>query len=281
MVKYGTLKNMWFSSGLQYASEIRAHSTLEVPCGISLDTAKDELIDFLVKHSNELPPLFVDSGAFSEMNGKPFTFSDWHKKFKVYERLISAFGDRCVVVAPDRIGDQKHTMLLLHHFKDEILEFMKASNVIVPLQKPMSQFSLFDEVKEKGMTQTEMYEAVISLLSEKVIAGIPFKKAATSYHDYCQLLEHSPQRLHILGVTPFGEKWKSITSANKRLGADNVTFDGCRVRSLIGKKRPYTEVYNHIRLTTPRETAIEQTIVTLKEHFLHPSANQQEKYSYV
>ena len=275
MIRYGALKNMWFSSGLQYIPEIRAHKTLQTPCGISLDTAREELIEYLVSHAKELPPLFVDSGAFSEMNGNPFTVSDWHNKFKVYERLVSAFGDRCVIVAPDRIGDQAHTMSLIRHFKNELLEFISKSNVIVPLQKPKEQFSLFDNTQEKGMTQIEMYEEVLQLLNDKVIAGIPFKKAATSYHDYCELLKSPPRRIHILGVTPFGEKWKNITSANKRLNAEKVTFDGCRIRSLIGKGRVFTEVYNRIKDTSSREEAIEQTIITLKDRFFHPSANQQ------
>ena len=227
---------------------------MNIPCGISLDTANARLFDHLLDYCDDVPALFIDSGAFSEKAHKPFTVQDWRSKLRKYKVLTRAYSDRCVFVAPDKIGDQQESINRLRLYQPILQELMTQSHMIVPLQKG-------------DMTQAEMYEAAVELFSADIVAGIPFKKAATSYEEYQQFMRTTaPRKVHILGVTPFGARWRKIKQINEEFTAARVTFDGCRIRSIVGRDKPFTRGM-HARKHLPRHEAIYETLMSIPQCF--------------
>lgn len=248
---------LWFSSGLQYPSEIRAMIELRVACGISLNHAREDLFEYLIRRKDEVPALFIDSGAFSETPNKPFTSAVWEEKFCKYERLTKTYGDHCVFVAPDKIGDQAETLNRWLEHQHRLEQLQRHSYMIVPLQKG-------------ELSQSEMLHRAIGLWGNSVVAGIPFKKSATTYAEYIDfMMASSPSRVHILGVTPFGHRWRRITEINKQFTETHFTFDGCRIRALIGKNRAFTRGM-HKRKHLPRHQAIYETLISLRPYLTHP-----------
>ena len=273
-MKYGDLNNTWFSSGLQFTAEIRAMTDLGIPCGISLNRADEALLTCLEEQEPRISSLFVDSGAFSESGDAPLSDADWVHKLDLYDRLIRVYGKKCVIVAPDRVGDQEHTLALLRRYKARLMPMLKASNVIVPLQICTSQLTLFEDDGAKGMTQREMYDVAREILNDEIIAGIPFKKKATSLHAYATFLRSArPPRVHILGVTPFGERWRELIATNHRNGFEGASFDGCRVRALIGQKRSLTRELKK-REDLPRMQAMYESLMVLKHLFIQRGVNE-------
>lgn len=227
---------------------------LSVPCGISLDTASRHLFAYLLEHSAAVPALFIDSGAFSEKAHKPFTVQVWRSKLRKYRVLARAYGDRCVFVAPDKIGDQHESLNRLRQYRSILQDLMKYSHMIVPLQKG-------------ELTQAEMYAEAVALFGDSIVAGIPFKKAATTYEEYRDFMTSAhPPRVHILGVTPFGARWRNINKINQDFTSTRFTFDGCRIRSIVGKGKPFT-CGMHARKHLPRKQAIYETLISLPECF--------------
>ena len=225
-----------------------------VSSGITLDTASRKLFDYLLDAQTNVPALFIDSGAFSEKSGKPFTHSVWHTKLSKYEVLIEKYGRRCVFVAPDKVGDQEESINRLNTYSDILMNLMRKSSMIVPLQKG-------------SLTQAEMYNFAVTLFGQDIVAGIPFKKSATSYYEYLQFMRSTnPPFVHILGVTPFGTRWREINKINKEFTCTKFSFDGCRIRSLIGKERAYTLGMKK-RKHLPRAQAIYETLMELKDLF--------------
>lgn len=254
MTLYKNKTPLWFSSGLQYEAEIKAMIHLKVPCGISLDTASNTLFKYLIEQHSKVPALFIDSGAFSEKPHKPFTFEDWQGKLAKYQELANVYHNKCVFVAPDKIGDQAESLRRLNAHRDFLSTLIERSHMIVPLQKG-------------ELTQAQMYAEVVKLFNRGIVAGIPFKKAATTYDEYFDFMRTAkPSRVHILGVTPFGARWRRINEINQQFTKTRFTFDGCRIRSIVGQGQPFT-LGMHARKHLSRSEAIYETLISLPHCF--------------
>lgn len=227
---------------------------MRVPCGISLDTASNRLFQHLLERRSDVPALFIDSGAFSEQAHKPFTSQDWRVKLEKYEVLVRGYGNKCVFVAPDKVGDQDESLNRLNDHRQFLITLMTHSHMIVPLQKGR-------------LTQAQMYAEAVTMFDSRVVAGIPFKKAATTYKEYIDFMESAkPPRVHILGVTPFGPRWRDISVINERFTDTRFTFDGCRIRSIVGQGKPLTLAL-HARKHLPRSQAMYESLISLPQLF--------------
>jgi hypothetical protein len=234
---------LWYSSGLQFRAEIRAISELGCACGISLGQADAPFLSYLLD-TPPPTPLFIDSGAFRL---REITGAKWRAKLDVYERFAKIYGESLSVVAPDVVGDQTKTLELWAQFGRRLRDLSRVCRVIVPLQVG-------------GLSQNAMWERAQKMIDSRVVAGIPFKKSATSYEQYYSFLTGSePARVHVLGVSPFGQRWHQITKINRHSPRTTYSADGCRVRALIGKRRALTLALNS-RDHLPREVAMYEAL---------------------
>jgi len=211
------------------------------------------------------PLVFVDSGAFSEVEfgpkgptyPKPITESEWIKRLDKYQRLSKELGPQLFAVAPDKIADQAETLERQRHYQPRIQQLhAQGSNILVPVQKG-------------GMRMADFYQQELEALGFKpgdkqVYAAIPLKKDATTLDDLsdfanetvarfglnCDPETDSPNkrfRVHLLGRGAFSPDYEPTFDAIKRAcPAAIVTSDSVRIRSMVGETRPLTQALRHL-----------------------------------
>lgn len=228
-----------FASGVNHAGEVKGLGMSGRSFGIAAQSASEALLAELAKFSfNGGPKLFVDSGAFSEVefhkNGPPtvkklITDKVWRKRLALYEKLAEMYGPRCYLVAPDQVGNQKVTLERLAKYAPEISACAALrANIIVPVQKGPTPMSVF-------------YQRACDALGlrDTPIAGIPMKKDATSLAQLIELVDSLPwfgARLHLLGLGPQSDRWDEVISAiTSRRPNAVITSDSVTVRRLAGR----------------------------------------------
>lgn len=160
-----------FASGSNRPSDIRGFAAIERAIGVAVPELSPESVRELIALAGRGLPVFVDSGAFSEVEFgpagpvvvRPLTTRDWERIFTLYRRLAAALGSDVYLVACDRIGDQEHSLALLTAWEHEIRELAAlGANVLVPIQKGTR-------------SQAEYHRDV-----ERVLAGVDFIPAIPS-----------------------------------------------------------------------------------------------------
>lgn len=182
----------YYSSGANHPGEILGHDDAKHPVGVSARELTPKAIDALERVR---VPVFVDSGAFGEIDkaGKvvrPLGPADWEHVFGVYERLSRA-GVDLTVVAPDRVGDQAHTLRLLELHGPRVRALMaRGVRVLVPLQRG-------------GLTLTQFADKVSSILGAGWTPGIPSSKLAAPLNEVVEVLRGGRfASVHLLGRGP-------------------------------------------------------------------------------
>lgn len=152
----------YFASGSNNEGEIRALALLGIHPGVAVDQLdrRDAAFNRLVKLRGLPIKIFVDSGAFSEIDfkasppcaddrapppcirlkdGKSLYIDDaeWRRRLLIYKRLARELGPQLYLVSPDMVGHQLHTLDRIQRFRDEVREVASlGANVILPLQNP-------------------------------------------------------------------------------------------------------------------------------------------------
>lgn len=185
----------YFASGSNRAADVRGFSRIGHPIGVAAPevsaAAEVEIIRAGV-------PVFVDSGAFSEVvfdeNGvrvvAPISDSEWRARLALYRRIAEALGARAYLVAPDRIGDQAETLRRLAAYAPE-LRALRAlgARVLVPIQKGAKPQSKFVRDVESVLGFSDFVHA------------IPSKKRATTIAELREYLRAvRPSSVHFLGL---------------------------------------------------------------------------------
>lgn len=186
-----------FASGSNRASNIRGFAAIGQPIGVAYQEVSPDAEAELVALAGRGVPVFVDSGAFSEIEFgptgpivvHPIGHDGWRARLAMYRRLAEALGSDCYVVAPDRIGDQRHTLSLLTAWRDELAGIAAiGANVLVPIQKG-------------DVSQAEFHRAVADVLGFEFTPSLPSKKNATTVDELTEYVrEIRPARLHLLGL---------------------------------------------------------------------------------
>jgi len=179
--------------------------------------------------------VFVDSGAFGEVRfdptagglvvHRPITHEDWIERLDAYERIATALGSRCYLVAPDRVGDQQETLLRLERYADRVRRLRDlGANIIVPIQRGELDGAEFDR----------LCSDVLGFFD--YVRGIPSKKAAASVDEIAALSRALPAdaRVHLLGLGPFGDRYDEVVEALGR-PAELVSCDSVRIKALVGR----------------------------------------------
>jgi hypothetical protein len=192
-----------FASGSNRPADIRGFAAIGRAIGVAFPEVSPESESALVALAGRGIPVFVDSGAFSEIEFgpagpvvvAPITSTGWDARMAMYRRLGAALGSSCYVVAPDRIGDQAHTLALLTERAAELAEIAAMGAVVlVPIQKG-------------SMTQAAFHRAVSAVLPFAWTPALPSKKNATTVDELeAYVAEIKPVSIHLLGL---GEKNKN------------------------------------------------------------------------
>lgn len=209
-----------FASGANHPGEIRAFAELGHDVGVAAPhvTAKAEAA--LVALAGTDVQVFVDSGAFSEvefgpegvMVVKPIGHGEWVERLELYERLAVKLGHQVTVVAPDMVGNQDVTLERLERYAPVVRKLADlGARVLVPVQKG-------------AMTQADFWAAAVGVLGCAATPAMPCKKAATTVAEvraFCKAVR--PTHLHLLGL--------GLRNANAKayLQAVREEAPGCQV----------------------------------------------------
>ncbi len=193
-----------FTSGVNDPGEARGLAMSGRHFGITCSDIRTGLVDELELYTHCLQRLFVDSGAFSEVDfpknaapvaARPIQHETWIARLELAARLADTFGPRCYVVAPDRVGCQATTLERLARYAPHVAAIAaRRAQIIVPVQKG-------------ALPMSEMFRQACEILGlrQLPIAGVPMKKDATSLDDLAELVRSLPwfgARIHLLGLGP-------------------------------------------------------------------------------
>ncbi len=254
-----------FASGANRECEIRGFARLGIPVGVSVNHLKQGAIEALIELKQ---PVMVDSGAFSEVaftstgahTVRPVDETEWTNRLALYLQLASALGERAMFVAPDKVGDQRETLLRLARYRAQLAAIAATgATILLPLQ-----------VGE--MSHEEFLEAAQKITGLPLTPAMPMRKAATTVEALLSFVERTkPRHIHLLGIGIENRRTEKLIRALRYASlATSISMDSNRLRAVAGKNRPLTQLETKLR-STPAESlygAVESPILTLNGEVL-------------
>lgn len=189
----------YFASGSNRPAEIRGLANVGQDIGVAITELSSQGADELRALAGTDVQVFADSGAFSEVDRElqvvnPISSEDWTGRLLKYHALADALGDQLHVVAPDRVGDQAHTLRLLAEFAPMLRRIANTgARILVPMQKGSMSQAGFAQVVE-GL-----------LFGIAWIPAFPCNKGATQPFELASFLDARPAtvQVHLLGIGVF------------------------------------------------------------------------------
>jgi len=248
---------VYFASGSNHPGEIQGLADLAVPgSSLGVGVAADVCVlkkgisgceQALAGLAGTGIPVFVDSGAFSEVKfgkedgipywPKPITHKEWERRLALYLRLGSVLGPQLYAVAPDRVADQVGTLERMTRYADVVKQLQAMGvNILAPIQKG-------------DLSMANFYREVVGVLGHPIIAAIPMKADATTYAQFREFLEEVGPELigiHLLGLGPGGKlasgergvrsaRAKEVTALARELAPQaRITQDSVLIRKSVG-----------------------------------------------
>lgn len=219
----------YFCSGASAPADLRGLARIRHPLGVSIpELSAPALAEVCALRG--ICDVFVDSGAFSEVDTScavvaPITDDAWIDRTAVMHRIAAALGPGAVIVAPDRVGDQRETLRRLALFADVVRACAAlGARVIVPIQLG-------------GMSPVLFNDCVTAILGVDFIAGIPGNKAAMptgTLETYLRV--RRPAAVHLLGVGPRGHRYQALVDVLRRfVPRAAVSCDSNGLSAMVGK----------------------------------------------
>jgi len=216
----------YFASGSNRPAEIRGLARAGADIGVVAGELSENALVELEALAGSDVLVFVDSGAFSEVEFRDGEFVkvrdiNWGDVFRVYRRLARALGNQLFLVAPDRVGCQTTTLARLAAFRDEIDALGRlGARVLVPVQKGALSQAAF--AREIGRT----------LAGASWLPAMPCKKAATTVDELAAFVRDAkPPHVHLLGLGIRNPKVADYVAA---AGA-SVSLDSCWIAANAGR----------------------------------------------
>lgn len=262
----------YFWSGTNNAGEIKALAKAGRAIGVAVDALDKGGRAMRAICSTSSSIVFVDSGAFSEVElndfvtrgerkgelrhphalpfsfvtVKPITDDQWAERMSgPYTRIAKAIGARAYLVAPDKVGDQAETLRRLRKFAPVVRELRAhGANIIVAVQKGELAQADFDRACADALGFGDY------------VRGIPSKKnAATSTEIGAFVAELTAgTRIHLLGLGPWAAHYDATIAAIEANGDVVIFCDSVRIRALVGRTngpakgpRIYTQLQDEAR----------------------------------
>lgn len=225
-----------FASGTNDAGEIRGMRDAGIPVG----TVANELYNPQARKEVENLagtglPVFVDSGAFSEVEEqpdgppkvtKPIPDSEWKARIQLYIELSKKLGSQLNAVAPDQIANQQMTLWRLRqygHLMKEVAD--NGSHVLVALQGGQ-------------MDRITFFKRAVEALgfSHNVVPCFPMKKAPASKESIVEFMKVvKPKRVHFLGLGIKGKNTAEILDAAQAASPETqITIDANIISGHVG-----------------------------------------------
>lgn len=222
---------MVFASGSNRTSDIEALADIGHPIGVAAPEVMGRPAEEqLGRLQGRMVDVFVDSGAFSEVDGAPIGDKQWQAILGLYGRLARRLGAWVHVVAPDRVGDQATTLQRLNVYRDPLVDAARDdAEVLVPLQRGADDLPTF---WHRARTALDFPPD----LEWRLVPAIPLKKQANSPADVVRFVEQvKPRRIHLLGKGVEAHDAQELLAALKRAHPDvEISMDSNRLAALSG-----------------------------------------------
>ena len=239
-----------FASGVNEAREVAGFALAGVPIGASASNLREDAIQAILRSAG---PVFLDSGAFSEVQFSPQTQRmeivnriaprEWRRRLDIYLRVARSLGNRLSVVAPDCVGDQAETLKRLAQYRPELQQLAElGAQILIPLQVGT-------------LTHEEFYAEATAVAGITLVPAFTMKKAVTSEEDAARfLLSVRPERLHLLGMGRQNSRAPRVVAMIRRCSPlTKISMDSNRLRAVTGKKRTMTVLERDFRSGSPED----------------------------
>jgi len=252
--------SIYFASGSNRAAEIRGFARIGHAIGVAAPEVMSAHIRAELIKAGRIVPLFVDSGAFSEVEFnaphecgdnktcnagkcigagnlphpdhpaftfkvvKPITDADFDRIFDLYEEFATELGSNVHVVAPDQVGNQAVTLERLARFAPRVRRLRElGANVLVAIQRG-------------ALSQADFARACAKVLGfDDFVCAMPLKKGATTHAELVAFVaDFAPARMHLLGMGPRNRSFQKIMRAALAGGA-TVTADSMLICASVGR----------------------------------------------
>lgn len=260
---------LYFASGSNHPGEIRGFASISRAVGVSAAALDKKTKRWrsqcgadcqaaLVEAVDAGVPVFIDSGAFSEVDFgprgpvtvAPIEPEEWDRRLEVYRSVIGRvrppFRGLVNVVAPDKVGDYATTMARLKTYRPQLEELSElGGTVLVPLHRG-----------PRGLADT--HRQVEDLLAPiPWVPALPMMKAATSSPELASYLEAiQPERVHLLGIGPRNPRAREVADVFLRYGpATRVQADSVAMLADLGRTGGPAELGGVRRLTAAQDAA--------------------------
>lgn len=224
---------VYFASGSNRPGQIRGFATVGQALGVVASEITEPAEDALHALAGTGLPVFVDSGAFSEVEFgkhgprivKPISHTDWQDVLDLYARLALTLGPQLWVVAPDMVGFQQETLERLDRYRAEIRSLISMrANVLVVSQRGALPQGVFDKVAEKILDSSDYVRA------------LPCNKNATTIPEVAAFArDRRPARLHLLGMGLRSERAPQAALAVAEASPETLlSLDSCLIKESVG-----------------------------------------------
>lgn len=225
---------IYFASGANHLGEVVGFEEIGHPFGITVRALlrQRDLESVLRAVSRSRVPVFVDSGAFSEVApAPPFQVVDpiageeWLQILAVYRRLCEALGPLAYVVAPDQIGSQRVTLERLVRYRDQVRALRAfGANILLPLQRGERELAVFEDEAR-------------TVLGFEPVTAFPMKKLATTDEMLERYLRaRNPAAVHLLGLGRESKRWPQVRRLFARLSPrTQISLDSVLIRAKVGR----------------------------------------------
>lgn len=247
------MEPIYYASGTNKPGEIRGMARAGNDYGVAAHECLTRGCEAaLVRAAKEHPDrrLFIDNGAFSEVKAKggklevvrPITEEEWSRRLALMERVGRAYGNRLLIMAPDRIADQQETLRRLRWFKESGWlgrMFRTGAEIAVVLQGGELDPVAFDRAAAKALGW------------DGYAVAFPMMKGATPLPLVVDFLRRRPaKRVHLLGIGPKARGGKGKPSAAEirrqlfqAFPAIRWSWDSCLICASVGRDDPRIRVY--------------------------------------
>lgn len=233
-----------FYSGASTRADFNGLQRAGVPIGVSVPYLSKPMQNELIDALDDGVHVFIDSGAFSELNGAAVDFG---KVMGTYLEIATAtqHKDRLHIVAPDKVGDASESIERLGAWRHEVLGLIDMGvDVLVPLQLG-------------GDSLASHWREVVRVLgTDNFRLSIPSNASAVSPKDLDDLMgEVTPRRVHLLGIGSRETKIQAMVDLISRHHPDmDITCDSVRFRAWTDK------------MPVVREAVLDDVIVESRNH---------------
>jgi hypothetical protein len=273
-----------FASGSNHAGEIRGLAEAGYAIGLVADRVGRVEFAELASLAGTSARVFVDSGAFSEVEfnvpqknsrgrtgklrradlpagatwierpdlpigapyiAKPISDRKWRQRLATYAALAAKLGPQVAVVAPDCVAHQEITLQRMERYAADVRELVElGAQVLVPVQKGELSMVAFCRRVERILGTSSWTPA------------IPMMKDATSCDElegFCRF--YRPDGVHLLGIGPKSSRFADVLDAVAAgCATTSVQCDSALLPSLVGRTngpgggpRVYTQQWDIVR----------------------------------